>query len=320
MRAARIHSWGTSPRIDEIDRPVPGEGEVLVRMQAAGLSHLDLTVATGTFGLKPPLPYVGGIEGSGVVVEGAGPPPGTQVLLRGGGLGLLRNGTWSEYVTAPAKALTALTSPLDPAVAATFFQPLSTAYVALHDVARIGPDDHVVVVGAAGAVGSQVVQQALRAGAEVTAVVRRPDQAARVRGGVPVVLLGDDAAGARLTAERPASVLVDTIGGSALAARVRWVRPGGRAVLIGYLAGTSVELDLPSWLLDDVALLPVNMIRSEGRARAVSGELMALLAAGDLVLDVETFALDDAPEGLARLAAGQVYGRAAVRFDQPDGA
>lgn len=312
MRALRFHGWNEAPRLDEVPDPVLGEGEVLVQVQAAGLSHLDVTVATGTFGFRPQLPYVPGVEGSGVVVGGDGLAPGTQVLLRGGALGLRRDGTWAQYVAAPPKAVTPLPVPLDPAVAATFFQPTSTAAVALHDIARIEAGEHVVVVGATGAVGGQLVQQALLAGARVTAVVARAEHLARVHPGAEGVTSDDAEALARLAEERSATLLVDTVGGARLPERIRWVSAGGRAVLIGYVGGTTFEVDLPSWLLEDVALLPMNMIRREPRARELSGQLAARLAAGELILPVESVGPEDVAAALERLAAGEVVGRAAL--------
>lgn len=133
MRAARFHQWGAVPVAEDVAEPARGAGEVLVRVQAAAVAHLDVTVATGGFGLKPSLPYIGGAEGAGVVLEaeaGSGIAPGAQVMLRGGGLGVLRDGTWAERVSVPPKAVTVLAPPLPPEVAATFFVPATTAYVA----------------------------------------------------------------------------------------------------------------------------------------------------------------------------------------------
>jgi NADPH:quinone reductase-like Zn-dependent oxidoreductase len=154
-----------------------------------------------------------------------------------------------------------------------------------------------------------VVQQALAAGARVTGVAR---ETSGIPQGATVIAADDADAVARLAAERPAALLVDTIGGPALAERSRWIRPGGRAVVIGYAAGPRTELDLPAWLLDDVALLPVNMIRREKRAREVAAGLVDLLADGALSVSVEKFALADAAHALERLRSGRVRGRAVL--------
>lgn len=316
MRAARIHAWGAHPIVEEVPEPRRGQGEVLLEVHAAALSHLDLSVSSGTFHLHPELPYVGGIEACGEVIAADDLAPGTQVLVRGGGVGLLRGGTWAERITVPRKSIMTLPVPLAPQVAATFFQPTSTAYVALHDVANLQPGELVIVVGAAGAVGAQVVQQALAAGARVLAAVGRTEQLERIATGATPVLITDDLA-QQLSTEPEATLLVDTLGGPNLMDRLHWVRPGGRAVVIGYVAGTAVEVDLPSWFLTGVALLPVNMIRKERRARSLAPTLIQQLAQGDLAIDVQAFALEDIAEGLARLQDGKVRGRAVVQFDHP---
>ncbi|MET7330905.1 zinc-binding dehydrogenase [Nonomuraea sp. NPDC005650] len=313
-RAARFHGWGASPVVEDVPEPVHEPGRVLVEVKAAALSHLDLTVATGSFAMKPALPYVGGVEASGVVLAADDLPAGTQVLLRGGGLGLLRDGCWTERVSVSPKAVSPLAAPLPHEVAASFFVPATTAYVALHDVARLEPGEEVVVAGAAGAVGAMVAQQARLAGATVTGLVGRADQLDRVPEGVRAVAADDAAALAELASARSASLLVDTLGGAGLVERTRWVRPGGRAVVIGYVLGASVTVDLPSWLLDDVALLPVNMVRHERRAREVAPSLVARLASGELGVEVERFDLSEIAEALEALRAGRVRGRAVVTF------
>jgi NADPH2:quinone reductase len=315
MRAARFHAWGAAPVLDEVPAPTRAAGEVLVTVEAAAVAHLDLTIAGGDFGMKPPLPYIGGVEGAGIVAEAepdSGLEPGTQVVLRGAGLGMLRDGTWTETVSVPRKAVTPLEEPLPAEVAATFFVPATTAYVALHDVAKVQPGEEVIVVGAAGAVGAMVAQQALGAGARVIGVVGRSDQMPQVPEGAEAVDGSSTESAEQLAKARSATLLVDTLGGAGLVERTRWVRQGGRAVVIGYVAGPSVAIDLPSWLLDDVALLPVNMIRQERRAREVSAELVRRLSAGELEVAMQTYDLADTARAVDDLRAARVAGRAVV--------
>nr|WP_179730161.1 zinc-binding dehydrogenase [Nocardioides kongjuensis] len=326
MKAARIHAWGQQPTIDEVPRPVPRDGETLVRVEAAAVAHLDLTVAGGSFGIKPELPYIAGVEGCGVVVESAELAPGTRVVLRGGGLGMLRPGTWAEYVVAKSATLVPVADGLSPALGATFWVPTTTAHTALNGVGRLGrwfddvvaADEHVLVAGAAGAVGSMVVQLARRAGATVTALVLDAGQAAALPEGVTALDSTDTEALAAFVRDRPATLLVDTIGGPGLPARLRAVRPGGRAALIGYVAGTEVTLELSNWLLDDVAMLPVNMIRRDAEGRAVAGELADLLVAGELDLNVEEFKLEETGHALELLRAGRLNGRGVVVPSAPN--
>ena len=323
MRAVRIHGWGEPPVVEQIALPRRAEdGETLVRVEAAAVTHLDLTVAGGNFDLKPALPYVPGTVGCGVVVESATLPVGERVMLRGGGLGLKRDGTWSEHTVAADRHLTVLPPGLGPDQGATFFTPLTTAATALRHTARLGDwdvdgvdstsDDVVVVGGAAGGVCSMVVQLALREGAAVIGVVADDEQAASLPVGVQAVVSTDDARASELATERLASLLVDTLGGAGLGDRCGWVRPGGRAVSIGYVAGTSLALDLPNWLLQDVALLPLNMIRRDRQARALAAELAPLLVSGELQVEVERFGLADAGRALELLSSGKLRGRAVL--------
>ena len=320
MKAVRIHGWNSDPSVDIVAEPQVEAGRSLVRIEAAAVSHLDLTVASGQFGVKPDLPYIGGVEGAGVVVESDSFPAGTRVIVRGGGVGLVRPGTWAEFVSVPTKALIQAPDGLDPALAATFFVPSTTAHTALNDVGRLGrwfpgveaSSEAVVVGGAAGAVGSLVLQLALRQGCRAIAVITDQAQAALLPDGCETVLVDDEEASGRLTEGRPASLLIDTLGGAGLAQRMRWVAAGGRAVSIGYVLGTGLTLDLPNWLLDDVALLPINMMRRSEEATSVAAEMAALLQSGELLLEVERFTMDETAEVVRRLRDGRLRGRAVI--------
>ncbi|CAM5620311.1 hypothetical protein SALBM135S_02485 [Streptomyces alboniger] len=248
------------------------------------------------------------VDAAGIPTRTLRAGPGRQVVLPARPAACC-DGTGRNGSACARKAVNPLTAPLDPSVAASFFVPATTAYVALHDVGRIEKGEDVVVVGAAGAVGAMVAQQALAAGARVTGVVGREDQLADVPKGVEALTL-EGAEG--LVRDRAASLLVDTLGGAGLAGRSKWVRQGGRAVVIGYVAGPRVELDLPSWLLDEVALLPVNMIRQERRAREVSGDLARRLSEGELTLAVQEFGLTEVAAALDALRGGRVRGRAVL--------
>jgi NADPH2:quinone reductase len=290
VKAVRIHGFDAIPVLEEIADPVARPGRTLVRMEAATVGHIDRTVWRGSFLRHPPLPYTPGVEAAGVVMASERYVVGQRVWLRGSGLGTLFDGTWCEQIDAPDEALGLLQDAVPMALGAAFFSPTTSAWVALHEVAKLQAGEQVLVTGASGAVGSLVMQLARDAGCTVTAV---------------------DPNAAPPTAAS-ADLLIDTVGGDVLAKVLPSVRPGGRAVLVGYTAGPTLQLDIAHFLQRDVALLPLNMFRREAAGRAAAPELLARLADGRLHLDVQPFALDDAAHALDWIAQRGPRGRAVL--------
>ena len=312
MLAARLHRLDAADlRVEDVDPPRPRSGETLVRVTAASVAHLDRTIASGSFATHPPLPYIPGTDGAGLVVESGSMEPGASVRIRGGGVGVARDGLWAEQAVVPDAALHHVPADADPALVATFYSPAATAHVALHEVGDVQPGERVAVTGASGAVGSLVVQLAMRAGAEVVALVG----SARKRDAVPAgaqVVVGRGATAAAGVSE-PVDLLVDTVGGGGLVDLLSAVRPGGRVALVGYTAGTELTVSLPALLQTDVRLLPVNLLRWAEVAAREAPPLLAALSDGTLQLAIEEFALTQAGEALAHLASGEARGRVALR-------
>ncbi|SEA37025.1 zinc-binding alcohol dehydrogenase family protein [Variovorax sp. YR216] len=310
MKAVRVHAFDATPVLEDIPEPVPRPGRTLVRMEAATVGHIDRTVWRGSFLKHPPFPYTPGVEASGVVVASAAHPEGQRVWLRGSGLGTLFDGTWCELIDAPDEAVGLLPDGVPAAVGSAFFSPSTSAWVALHDVARLSAGECVLVTGATGAVGSLAVQLALDAGAEVTALVADAAQAAWMPPAAKVVVLGSNLAASLESVS--VDLLIDTVGGPVLAAVLPRVRPGGRAVLVGYTAGNTLTLDIAHFLQRDVSLLPLNMFRRESAGRVAAPELLARLADGRLELDVRPFALQDAAKAMDWISQRGHRGRAVL--------
>jgi NADPH2:quinone reductase len=304
MKAARVHGWGEPPRIEDIPEPPAREGLSLVRMHAATVGHIDRSVWSGTFLRHPPLPYVPGVEAAGVVFRSAKFAPGTRVWLRGAGLGIVRDGTWREVVEAPDDALGLLPEGVSFVLGSAFFSPCTSAWVALHEVGRLQRGERVLVTGASGAVGSIAVQLAREAGARVQAVVFDEAQAGRLPADVERVLAQE--------LKPDAALLIDTVGGAGLPQALRGVAPGGRAVLVGYVGGEQVQVDLPELMQRDVALLPLNMLRREAAGRAATPELLQRIADGRLKLAVTEFPLEEAAKALEWITMRGHAGRAVL--------
>lgn len=310
MRAARVHRWGSLPVLEHVPDPVPERGEALVRVSAAAVSHFDLTVARGEHSPRPHLPYVPGTDGAGRVLVSETYAPGTEVRIRGAGVGLRRDGTWAELSAVPDEALEPIPEGVDPAVAAGFAVPAAAAFTALEHVGRLRPGERVAVTGAAGAVGSVAVQLARRAGATaVYGVVSRAAKAGSVPAGATVVVGRGPEIVERLGDEGRIDVPVDTVGGPDLAEMVMVMAPGGRIVLVGYTAARTVTLDLPTLTDLDVSLLPLNLFRHRARTEEAAQTALALLRDGDLHLPLTRFRLDDLASAVEGLSRGETVGR-----------
>lgn len=313
MKALTIHTLGEPPRLDDLPAPEAREGEVLVRLEATVLGRHDLDVARGRLPHHPPLPYVPGLEGAGRIiavgpgVDSARFPEVTLVRVYAGGLGANRPGTWAELVACPAGAVTPVPAGIDAVLAAACGSVALTAASAL-DLGRLKPGERLGVTGGSGAVGSLVLQLACGRGARgCVAWLRSRERVSALPPGTEIVLPDGKAPAERV------DLLVDTIGGPELPARLRSVRPGGRAVLLGYTAGSTVTFDLRDLLHGDVELLPLNM-RRRRVPDGLEAELLEEFARGRLAVATEVVGLDDVAGALDRLDSGEVAGRVVLRW------
>jgi NADPH:quinone reductase-like Zn-dependent oxidoreductase len=179
MTAARVHAFGDINAIvvEKIDRPVPAEGEVLVRVQAAGVGPWDGWIRAGKSVLPQPLPLTLGSDIAGVV-EAAG--PGVKDFQTGDAVFGVTNpqftGGYAEYAVASANMIALRPASLEAVEAAALPVVAVTAWQALFDQAKVDPADVVVVHGGAGAVGAYAVQFAKQAGAIVIATAGARDR------------------------------------------------------------------------------------------------------------------------------------------------
>jgi len=306
MRSVRVTGWGAPPEVREVPNPAPVTGHSIVRVEAATVGHLDRTIWSGAFLNPPPLPYTPGVEGAGTVIDGAMFEAGTRVWIRGCGLGVAFDGTWSELVSAPDQSMGVLPDDVSAEIGASFFSPCTSAWVSLHEIARVGPTDTVAVTGATGAVGAVAVQLALSVATAVIGCVSSNAAADSLPEGVIPHVTSDD------SAWPDCDVLIDTVGGPVLATMLPRVRSGGRVVLIGYVAGSALELNLAELIQRNVALLPLNMLQRDTQGRAAAPALLKLLGDGRLTLSTTPFALAEAAAALGWLTERGHRGRAVL--------
>ena len=246
MKAIQISRTGGSDVLElvELPTPKPGPGEVLVKAEAIGVNYFDLLIRTGKYRWMPKLPFVMGNEMCGriaAVGDGvAAGKVGQRVFIAGYEIEN-RGGLQAEYAAVPERAVFALPDSVD-ADAATALTNYQLAIILTHHAARGIEPKTVAVYGAAGGVGSALVDVARLAGAEVIAVAGGPEKCAfaRSRGAAHAI---DHKSGPvieqvlALTKGRGVDILFDHVAGAAFTEGVKMVAPLGMIVSYAVLGG-----------------------------------------------------------------------------------
>ena len=233
MKAIRVHQFGGLDALvyEDVPRPTPGEGEVLVRVKAAGVGPWDALIRRGESGLHQPLPLTLGSDLSGVV-EDVGPnvsafQPGDEVF---GATNEMFTGAYAEYAVADAAMIAHKPKRLSDIEAASVPVVACTAWQMLFDHAKADNTKRVLVQGAAGSVGAYAVQMAKDVGAEVIATAFAKD-VNYVRGlGADLVI---DASMERFEDRaKNMDIILDTLGGEIQNRSFEVLRPGGVLVSV----------------------------------------------------------------------------------------
>lgn len=282
-------------RVEVVDRPdpTPRPGEVVVAPRFAGVNPADLLQRDGRYPAPPGWPAdVPGLEVAGTIVA-VGPDAdpwsvGDRVL------GLVGGGGLAERVVVEAAAVARVPDGLDDLAAAAVPEAFVTAHDALVTLGGLGAGATLVVRGANGGVGTAAVQLGAALGARVLGVHRDPGAGELVAalGGHPVApgALADAVAAA--TDGRGADLVLELVGGSAVAEDVDLVAPGGRVVVVGLSGGTRVDLSLADLLCRRATVIG-TVLRGRSpseRAAAVAAfarDVLPLLADGRVAPVVE---------------------------------
>lgn len=246
MKAIVIRRTGGSDVLEyaEVPTPRPGPGEVLVRAHAIGVNYFDLLIRAGRYRWMPELPFILGNEMSGhVVALGQGArrwPEGQAVFIAGYDIGN-RGGLYAEYVAVPQDAVWPLPDgvDLDAAVALTNYQ---LAFILLHQAARGVEPQTAVVYGAAGGVGTALIDIARLAGAQVIGTAGSAEKCAFIveRGAAAAVNYATENVVERvmaLTDGRGADLVFDHVAGKPFADGLKMLAPLGMIVSYGLLGG-----------------------------------------------------------------------------------
>ena len=179
MQALSFDAKGDLAALKRIDRapPVPGEGEVLVEVKAAGINPSDVKNVLGFFPAYTTLPRIPGRDFAGIVRQGPAELIGRNVWGTGLGLGFSQDGSHAEFIALPAAGCALMPARLSFVEAAACGVPYTTAWDGIGR-AKVGPGKNFLVIGANGAVGRAAIALGKALGARVVAAVRRPEQAA----------------------------------------------------------------------------------------------------------------------------------------------
>ncbi len=242
MRAIVCHEWGSIDQLtlEDIDKPMPGDGEVLIRVEASAVNFADSIMVAGRYQTKPALPFTPGLETAGVVTE-CGPgvtefAPGDRVMA------ILAYGGLAEYAIAKVAETFRIPSSMSFDEAGAFPVSYLSSHVAIRWLGRLEPGETMLVLGAAGGVGLTAVEIGKAMGARVIAAASSPEKlaVAREHGADELVNYTTENLTERvmeLTFDKGVNVVYDPVGGALFDAALSATGWGGRILIVGFVGG-----------------------------------------------------------------------------------
>jgi NADPH2:quinone reductase len=313
MRAARLHSIGGTLQLDELPDPQPGPGEKLVDIAYSSVNPLDVWITQGSVGAAAAnLPWIPGTEASGHV-------DGRPVLVRGGGLGVVRQGTYCDTMAVPDDWLLPVSDDLDLAQVAALPVAGITAWLCLHSRAQIGALDRILILGASGGVGAVATQLAKAVGATVwgqTGSAGKVD-GIKANGADNVIIAGADGIEEAVKDFEP-TVVLDSLGGPYTDAAVASIANKGRLVVFGTSNDQMVTINLRRLYRKGVSLLGYSGLTDtpEDQRGAIT-MLLEMMTAGSLHIPIgDVLPLADAAEAHARILERRVEGKLLLSCQQ----
>jgi NADPH2:quinone reductase len=307
MRAATVIEGKIEVR--EHPDPIPGTGQILVRVKAAGLNGADLLQRAGGYPAPPGVPadisgleFAGEVVGTGAAAERFAIGDRVMAVVGGGGQAELAVVHEREAMPVPPE--------FDWVSAGGLPEVFTTAHDALFTQCLLGMGERVCVHGAAGGVGSAGVQLAAAAGARVTATVRNQDLRPQVSA------LGATTVGPEDTeAHGPYDVILELVGGPNMEVNLKALATSGRIAIIGIGGGHTADINLRTMMMKRARLFSSTLRarpleQKATAARAMEAHVLPLFAAGRLRVPVAaTFPLEAAAEAYDRFAAGAKFGK-----------
>ena len=262
MRAILCHRWAGPEELslEEIDRPEPGPGEVLLEVKAAGVNFADCLMIEGKYQERPAFPFSPGLEAAGLVTAvGAGVErvaPGDRVL------GLTNSGAFAEAAIARESDVFKIPDGMDWVTAAGFPITYGTAQGALRWLADLQPGEVLLVHGAAGGVGIAAVEIGKTLGAQVIATAGGRDKlaVAEEHGADHLIDYREEDIRERvkaLTDGRGADVIFDPVGGPVFEASLKSIAWSGRLLVIGFAGGQVPQIPANILLVKNISAMGI---------------------------------------------------------------
>lgn len=283
MRRVVLHEFGayTNLRLEELPDPEPGDGQVLVAVEAGGVGFVDTLCVRGAYQALPSLPWVPGCELAGRVIEVGGDVPGVAVGDRV--LATSFAGSFRSHAVLGAHEVVPIPGDLTAGQAAGLVASYGTVLYALTRRITVSPDEWVVVLGAGGGVGLAAVDLARLLGARVVACASSAEKLAlATRVGAEATIGYEDPAVDLKAAIREitgggADVVVDPVGGDKSGPAFRALAFEGRYVVLGFASGVIPEVALNQVLLNDRTVVGIDWGYWAGRRPDANAELLAEL-------------------------------------------
>ncbi|MFN3857241.1 MAG: NAD(P)H-quinone oxidoreductase [Caulobacter sp.] len=292
--------------------PVAGEGDVLIRVRAAGVNRPDLLQRMGFYNPPPGASDTMGLEVAGEVVKAAGRWKEGDLVCA-----LLAGGGYAEYAAVDARHALPIPAGLDFVQAAGLPETVFTVFANVFEHGALKAGETLLIHGATSGIGVTAIQMGKAAGAKVIATGRGADKAAEARrlgADVAIDATAEDFE-AICKAEGGVDVVLDMVGASYFARNLEALNPGGRVVYIASLGGTTLEVPVlkvmqKQAVITGSTLRPRSADEKARLAAEVERVVWPWIAAGKLKTVVDaTFPLVEAAKAHAHLEAGAHVGK-----------
>lgn len=303
--------------------PEPQEGEVLIKVAAAGVNRADISQRMGRYPLRPGMPPVLGLEVAGTI---AALGPGVSRWKSGDAVCvLLAGGGYAEYAVAPAVQCLPIPARLSLQEAAALPETFFTVWLDVFEIGGLREGETLLVHGGSSGIGVTAIQLAHALGSRVfaTAGSERKCSACRDLGASAAInyRTGDFEESVRgLTAGRGVDVILDMVGGSYTMRNLRSLAPRGRLVFINYMESKNAEIDISLVLgrqltITGSGLRPQTVERKAAIAYQLEERIWPLFAAGKIKPVIDSlYRLEDAAEAHRRMESSEHIGKIVLRM------